>query len=214
MNILAIQELEIPEIKIIRFAKFNDERGYLTEIYNENDFEKYCDFLKNYKFKQVNETFSLKNTFRGLHFQFKPPMGKLVRLIYGKLFDFALDLRPHSHTYKHIVAYEVQSTCEFSEWIWLPPGFAHGAWLLENSMIEYFCTETYNPVSEQTISIFSEDINWTKCNPKIITEFSKIDKTTLKIKERDLQAMSIFDWEKVFWKHRTEPLVYGTVFEI
>ena len=196
MNIHSIQKLEIPEIKIIRFEKINDDRGYFTEVYNANDFEKHCDFLKNYKFLQVNEAFSLKNTFRGLHFQFEPQMGKLIRLIYGRLLDFALDLRPNSSTYKHIVGYEVQATCEFSEWIWLPPGFAHGAWLLENSMLEYFCTGTYNPNSERTISIFSEDINWAKCNSDVTSEFAKMDKSTLKIKERDLNAMSISAWEK------------------
>ena len=195
MKIQKIQELEIAEIKIIRFEKFSDERGYLAEVYNENDFEKHCDFLQGYKFLQANEVFSFKNSFRGLHFQFEPQMGKLVRLIYGKLLDFALDLRPHSPTYKHIVGCEIQSTCEFSEWIWIPPGFAHGAWLLADSMLEYFCTSTYNPRTERTISIFAEDINWSKCNPTIISEFSKMDKSTLKIKERDLHAMSISDWE-------------------
>ena len=196
MKIISIKELEISEIKIIRFEKFNDARGYFSEVYNENDFEKQCRFLKDYKFKQVNEVFSHKNTFRGLHFQFAPKMGKLVRLIYGKLFDFALDLRQNSPTYKHIVGCEIEATCEFSEWIWLPPGFAHGALLLENSMMEYFCTGTYSPESERTISIFSEEINWSKCDEKIFSEFSKIDKSTLKIKERDLNAMSISDWEK------------------
>jgi len=196
MKIHTVKELEIPDIKVIRFEKFNDERGYLTEVYNVNDFKNYCDFLKDYNFLQVNEVFSFKNSFRGLHFQFAPKMGKLVRLIYGRLVDFALDLRINSPTYKHIIGYEVQSTCEYSEWIWLPPEFAHGVLLLENSMLEYFCTGTYNPDTERTISIYSDDINWSKCNADVVTEFSDLDKSTLIIKERDLQAMSISAWEQ------------------
>ncbi len=195
MKIIDIMPLEIPAIKVIRFEKFNDSRGYFTETYNKNNFQTECDFLKNIEFLQVNEAFSVANTFRGLHFQWNPFMGKLVRLIYGRLIDFALDLRPKSSSYKKIIAYDVQSTPEYSDWIWLPPGFAHGTWLLENSMIEYFCSGTYNPDCEKTISIFSKDINWDLCSESIKKQFESIDKSKLNIKDRDLKAMSISDFE-------------------
>lgn len=196
MKIQSIMKLEIPDVAVIRFEKFNDERGYFTEIYNINDLNEQCDFLRNYNFQQVNEAFSFQNTFRGLHFQCEPLMGKLVRLIYGKLIDFALDLRPASPTYKHILGYELKSTCQYSEWIWLPPGFAHGTLLLENSMIEYFCTGTYNQHTEHTVSVFSDDIEWTLCDSEIIAQFNNIDKSTLRIKKRDLEAENISELEK------------------
>ena len=113
MKILQISELAIPEIKIIRYLKINDERGYFSETFNINAIKKECDFLNDFLIKQSNESFSFSNTLRGLHHQ--KGMGKLIRLIYGKVIDFALDLRPNSPTFKHIVSYELLSTCEYCE---------------------------------------------------------------------------------------------------
>ena len=194
MKIEKIKSLLIDDVKVIRFSKFNDFRGYFTEIYNKKDFLKIPDF-NNFEFQQVNEAFSFENTFRGLHFQWNPFMGKLVRLIYGRLIDFALDLRPNSKTYKNIVAYDVQCTKEYCEWIWVPPGFAHGAWLLNNSMIEYFCSGTYNPNCEKTISLWANDINWDLCDEDIKNKILNIDKTTLNIKQNDINGLSINEFE-------------------
>ena len=194
MKIEKIKSLLIDDVKVIRFSKFNDFRGYFTEIYNKKDFLKIPDF-NNFEFQQVNEAFSFENTFRGLHFQWNPFMGKLVRLIYGRLIDFALDLRPNSKTYKNIVAYDVQCTKEYCEWIWVPPGFAHGAWLLNNSMIEYFCSGTYNPNCEKTISLWANDINWKLCDKDIKNKILNIDKTTLNIKQNDINGLSINEFE-------------------
>ncbi|MBR3091263.1 MAG: dTDP-4-dehydrorhamnose 3,5-epimerase family protein [Bacteroidetes bacterium] len=196
MKIEEIKSLEIEDVKVIRFSKFLDSRGYFTETYNINDFTNQCKFFKNIKFQQVNESFSFENTFRGLHFQWNPFMGKLVRLIYGRLIDFALDLRPNSKTYKNIIAYEVQCTKEYAEWIWLPPGFAHGAWLLNNSMIEYFCSGTYNPNCEKTISLWAKDINWEMCDKNIKDTILSMDNKTLHIKDNDFNGLSISDFEK------------------
>ena len=196
MKIIDIKDLAIQDIKVIRFEKFNDSRGYFTEVYNKNDFRNHCKFLEDVEFQQVNEAFSYANTFRGLHFQWSPYMGKLVRLIYGCLVDFALDLRPNSLTYRKIIAYEVKSTSQYSDWIWLPPGFAHGTWLLEDSLIEYFCSGTYNPECEGTISIFSDDIQWDLSDKNLSNSFKNIDMSVLNIKDRDINGISITDFEK------------------
>lgn len=198
MKIANIKSLTVSDIKIIRFEKFNDDRGYFTETYNKSCFQIHCDFLKNINFKQINEVFSFANTFRGLHIQWEPNMGKLVRLIYGRLIDFALDLRSGSSTYKKIISYELENTYGYNEWIWIPPGFAHGTLLLENSMIEYFCTETYNPKCEQSISIYSMDIDWTVCDKnhkKYISNTNNI--LNLRMSPRDRHAISILEFENL-----------------
>lgn len=184
MQILEIKELAIPDIKVIKFAKNNDFRGYFTETFNINDIQQQCSFLNNFSFVQTNESFSFANTFRGLHIQNN--MGKLVRLIYGMIIDFALDLRKESKYYKKIIGYDLLSTCDYSEWIWLPPGIAHGMLIKENSMIEYFCTAVYNSKEQYNIPIFSDIIDWELCNNNIYNDLFSLDRNKLKIKEEDL----------------------------
>jgi dTDP-4-dehydrorhamnose 3,5-epimerase len=184
MVLSEIKELNIPDIKIIEFKKNKDFRGYFLETFNCNDIKQKCSFLNNFSFVQTNESFSFANTFRGLHIQ--KNMGKLVRLIYGEMVDFALDLRKESRFYKKIIGYNLQSTCDYSEWIWIPPGIAHGMWLKENSMIEYFCTDVYKAEEQYCVPIFSDVIDWNECNIDIYNDFLSIDRTTLKIKDDDL----------------------------
>ena len=184
MTILEIRELEIPDIKVIKLKKNNDFRGYFSETFNVNDIEQKCCFLNDFSFVQANESFSFANTFRGLHIQ--QNMGKLVRLIYGKVIDFGLDLRKKSKYYKKIIGYDLQSSCDYSEWVWLPPGIAHGMWIKENSMIEYFCTDIYKADEQYCVSIFSDKINWSICDKNIYDDFCLLDKTKLKIKNDDL----------------------------
>ena len=93
MKILGIESTVFPEIKVIKFARFADERGYFTELYKKSDFEK-IDFLKGEIFVQNNESFSKKGVIRGLHFQWNPYQKKLVRVVQGKMIDlFLLDLQ-------------------------------------------------------------------------------------------------------------------------
>ena len=190
MQILEIKELEISDIKIIRFARNNDFRGYFSETFNANAIKENCPFLNDFSFVQANESFSFANTFRGLHLQ--TGMGKLVRLIYGNLIDFGLDLRKESSFYKKIIAYNLCSTCDYSEWIWIPPGIAHGIWLKESSMVEYFCTDIYNFQNQYCVPIFSDKINWDICDKNIQKDFFSINKNTLKIKKEDLICNYIF----------------------
>jgi len=184
MIITEIKKLANPDIKVIRFERNNDFRGYFSETFNANDFKQKCSFFNDFSIKQANESFSFANTFRGLHIQ--PNMGKLVRLVYGSMIDFALDLRKESKFYRKIVAYGLYTSCDYAEWIWLPPGFAHGMWLKQNSMVEYFCTETYDANEQYCVPIFSEVVDWEICDKSIYDDFFAMDKGTLKIKESDL----------------------------
>lgn len=196
MKIIEIKILAIPDIKIIRFAHFNDNRGYFTETYRKTDLQN-LDFLKNIEFTQTNESFSYKDTFRGLHFQWNPYMGKFVRVIYGNIIDFALDIRKNSETFGKIIAYDLKTTTKntYNEWIWLPPGFAHGILAKEDSMIEYLCSGQYNPECETGISPLAKDIDWSICEPKLKETFDKILPNTKLITDKDKNAISLTEWK-------------------
>ncbi len=143
---------------------FSDERGYFLESFNENDFNQ---FVFEIKFVQDNESRSMKNVLRGLHFQ-KPPhaQGKLVRVIKGSVLDVVVDLRKNSKTYgqhKKIVLSEKEKN-QF----YIPAGFAHGFCSLEDETIfSYKCTEYYHPEAESCIlwNDKSLNIDWAVNDP-------------------------------------------------
>src|ERR1043166_2082030 len=168
MKILELKTLRIPEIKVLRFARFTDERGYFTETYRKSDFDQIsdCRSLQEATFVQCSESYSRAGTIRGLHFQWNPYMGKLVRTVLGHMVDLVLDIRLDSPTFGHIVAYDMPAdpTANFAEWIWIPPGFAHGNFFTEHSQIEYLCSGSYNGNCESGISPLSEDIDWSLCD--------------------------------------------------
>lgn len=200
MVITEVKTLGIKEIKVVKFKKFLDDRGYFTETYREDDFYGIdeMDFIRKYEFLQFNETYSHKNTFRGFHFQWNPFMGKMIRCISGRLIDMALDIRKDSPTYGKVVAHSLEGRPDgkFSEWMWVPPGFAHGALLTEESYIQYLCTSTYNPNNEAAISPTSEDIDWSLCEPTLHEEIKQIFDGDVLIKERDLNGMTLKAWHR------------------
>ena len=206
MKILDVKELKISEIKVIKFARFMDHRGYFTETYRWIDFTKelYKTDIPS-KFVQANETWSRAGTFRGLHFQWNPYMGKLVRCISGHLIDFALDIRLNSPTFGKILSYSLPSneTMAEAEWIYVPPGFAHGTLLIEDSIVEYLCTGGYNGECEAGISIFSDDIDWELCN------WSNGIKVNAKYTtEKDRNAFTLKQWKE---NPNSKEFIYGEV---
>lgn len=198
MKILNISKLQIPEVVVIRYKRFTDHRGYFTEHFRKSDLidKSGIASLKGQGFLQANESYSHKGTFRGLHFQWNPGMGKLVRAVTGSLIDFALDIRKNSPTLGKIIGYglnaEKESDC--SEWIWVPPGFAHGILLIEDSLVEYFCTGEYNPECEAGISPFSDDIDWSICGEQLKNKFDDIAPGTEFISDKDKNGLSLKDW--------------------
>lgn len=198
MKILEVKTLAIPEIKVIRFARFSDQRGYFTEPFRRSDFDTHpeTDFLKGVEFKQANESYSKAHAVRGLHFQWNPYMGKLVRTLSGHMIDLALDIRKGSPTYGKIIVYDMPNSPEAteSEWIWVPPGFAHGNFFTETSLIEYFCSGEYSPNCEAGISPLSSDIDWSLCDPGLKKLFDSIVPTTKYISDKDKNAFSLHAW--------------------
>lgn len=195
MKIVSIKKLNIPEILVIKYERFSDQRGYFTETYRKSDFLS-KEIIEKKPIVQINESYSKKGVVRGLHFQWKPYMGKLVRTVQGRMIDMALDIRMGSPTYGKIILYDMPSRPKdsHSEWIWVPPGFAHGNFYTENTIIEYFCTGEYSPGNETGISPLAEDIDWSFCNRKLKNEFNKIIKSRMIISDKDKNGLDIQKW--------------------
>ena len=166
MNISHISLQGIAGVKLINYNRFMDHRGFFTETFRASDF--IDNELKVFPngIMQSNESFSQKNVLRGLHFQWNPNMGKLVRTIAGHMVDLVLDLRQGSPTQGKIMAFDMpaKSLNSSTSWIWVPEGCAHGNFFLEDSYIEYFCSGSYNGECEAGISPFAEDIDWSICD--------------------------------------------------
>jgi dTDP-4-dehydrorhamnose 3,5-epimerase len=138
---------------------------------------------------------SVKNVLRGLHFQWNPNMGKLVRTIAGHMVDLILDLRQGSPTQGKIMAFDMpaKSTDGSSIWIWVPEGCAHGNFFLEDSYIEYFCSGEYNGECEAGISPLSLDIDWSICDSNLKNNFFEL-KDSFIATPKDISGLNLKDW--------------------
>jgi dTDP-4-dehydrorhamnose 3,5-epimerase len=200
VKILSAEQLGIPEIKVIKFARFRDERGYFTEHFRRDDFDTnpLTPFMAGVEFVQANESFSRATTVRGLHFQWNPYMGKLVRTLHGHMVDVVLDIRKGSPTFGKAIAYDMPSerSEEFNEWIWVPPGFAHGNTFLVDTSIEYLCSGQYSPGNEAGISPLAEDIDWSLCDPSLRETFHDIASNTALMTDKDRNGFTVSAWER------------------
>jgi len=198
MRILDVDSLPIPDIKVVRFGRFRDDRGYFCEPYRRSAVgdDARTDFLAGVAIAQVNESWSREGVIRGLHFQWNPFMGKLVRTISGRMVDLVLDIRLDSPTFGKVLAHDMpaSSEAEYSEWIWVPPGFAHGNLFTERTIIEYFCTGEYSPGNEAAVSPLAEDLDWSLCAPDLREEFLTCAEGAT-ISEKDRNAGSLSDWK-------------------
>ncbi len=135
---------------------FNDNRGYFFESYNKNTLAEigiHTDFV------QDNESYSCQNTLRGLHFQ-KPPFAqaKLVRVIEGRVWDVAVDLRKDSPTFGQW--FGVELSAENKKQFFIPRGFAHGFSVLsQTAKFAYKCDNFYNKASEGAILFNDPDLH-------------------------------------------------------
>lgn len=201
MKIEAVESLAIPELKVIRFGRFRDDRGYFTESYRLGDLDRHpgTAFLHDVRFLQVNESFSRAGVVRGLHFQWNPHMGKLVRAVRGRIVDLALDIRLGSPTLGKIVARDISEDpdAEHGEWIWVPPGFAHGFFCQTDCILEYLCSGEYSPGNEAGISPLAPDIDWSLCDGALKRAFDTVvegGRGTAILSEKDRDAFSMSDW--------------------
>ena len=148
MGQIRVTNCPIEGLYIIEPAVHGDSRGYFMETYNQNDMrEAGLDMA----FVQDNQSMSTKGVLRGLHTQKEHPQGKLVRVIQGRVFDVAVDLRPGSPTYGKW--YGLELSAENKKQFYVSPGFAHGFLVLSD--VAEFCykvTDFYHPDDELGIA--------------------------------------------------------------
>jgi dTDP-4-dehydrorhamnose 3,5-epimerase len=198
MKIINVKALAFPEIKVIRFARFCDQRGYFTEHFRQSDFDDHPEmtFMNGVKFVQCNESYSRAGTIRGLHFQWNPYMGKLVRTLDGRMVDMVLDIRKGSPTFKKIIAYDMPADhgLDYDEWIWIPEGFAHGNFFTSESQIEYFCSGEYSQGCEAGISPLASDIDWSACDSELKKVFDDLVAGHHLMTDKDKNGFKLAEW--------------------
>lgn len=154
MGKITVTPCEIEGLYVIEPTVFKDERGYFVETYNQNDMkEAGLDMV----FVQDNQSMSTRGVLRGLHFQKQYPQGKLVRVVRGKVFDVAVDLRSNSKTYGKW--FGVELSAENMKQFYIPEGFAHGFLVLsDEAEFCYKCTDFYHPGDEGGLLWSDEEI--------------------------------------------------------
>lgn len=140
-------DLDVEGPAVIEPAVFGDDRGFFLESWNA---EKFAALGLDLTFVQDNHSRSARGVLRGLHFQNPNPQGKLVRVVTGRVWDVAVDLRAGSPTYGRWVGVELSATNK--RMFWVPPGFAHGFVSLEDGTdFLYKCTAPYDPANEHSL---------------------------------------------------------------
>lgn len=150
---MKVETTKIEGLLILHPSVFGDDRGWFMESFNQQRFAQALEDLKLPvpTFVQDNHSLSQKGVLRGLHYQNAPyAQGKLVRVVQGRVWDVAVDIRPDSKTYGEWVGLELSA--ENKTMFWIPEGFAHGFISLEdNTQFLYKTTNYYNKESEGAI---------------------------------------------------------------
>jgi len=158
------KRLEIDGLILVEPRSFHDERGFFLESFKESEF---AAAGINERFVQDNHSLSVENVIRGLHYQREPrAQGKLVRVIKGRVWDVAVDIRPGSASYGKWLGVELSE--ENHLMLYIPPGFAHGfASLSDEVHLLYKCTREYDPALDAGIRWDDPDlaIQWPVGNP-------------------------------------------------
>ena len=173
-------ETGIKNVYIIEPKVFGDNRGYFMETYKESDF---AEAGLNYRFVQDNQSSSRKGVLRGLHFQKTYPQAKLVRVLFGEVFDVAVDLRKDSETYGQWVG--VLLSGENKKQFMIPRGFAHGFVVVSDyAEFAYKCDEFYHPEDEGGLLWNDQDIavEWPDIGEIILSEKDKKNPTLAQCK--------------------------------
>jgi dTDP-4-dehydrorhamnose 3,5-epimerase len=155
---MEIVETGFDGLLVIKPQVFRDNRGYFLESFNQEVFKKAG---INFFPVQDNESRSSKGVIRGLHYQLKPnQQAKLVRVVQGKIFDVAVDIRAKSPMFGKWFGIELDS--EGKSQLFIPAGFAHGFSVLSDiAIIQYKVDRTYNKLSERGISLNDPELKIT-----------------------------------------------------
>lgn len=177
---ITIEETPIKDVIVVVSEISKDKRGFFSEVYKKDQFK---ELGLPGNFVQLNHSGSVKGVIRGLHFQWEPPMGKLMRVIRGKAFLVAVDIRKGSPTLSDW--FGIEASAENRIQMWAPAGFGRGFCVLSDyAEIQYLCTGIYNNKCESGILWNDPEIGieWPVKNP------------ILSDKDRNAQALS--EWLK------------------
>jgi dTDP-4-dehydrorhamnose 3,5-epimerase len=173
-----IEARYLEDVVVVVPQPYRDERGFFMETYRSDQFEM---LGLPTKFVQDNQSFSGKGVIRGLHFQWDPPMGKLMRVTRGAAFLVAVDIRKGSPTLGKWVGLEVSS--ENMKQVWAPAGFARGFCALTDGVeVQYKCTGIYSSKAESAI-------RWN--DPDIGIEWPLED---VLLSQKDREARTLTEW--------------------
>ncbi len=196
MGQIKVEKCPIEGLYIIEPAVHGDNRGYFVETYNQRDMQENG---LNMVFVQDNQSMSVKGVLRGLHFQKEFPQGKLVRVIKGRVFDVAVDLRSGSETYGKW--FGVELTEENKKQFYISEGFAHGFLVLSDTAeFCYKVTDFYHPGDEGGLAWNDPEIGieW----PELLGEYQNSasaegytmsDGTPLNLSEKDQKWSGLKD---------------------
>ncbi|WP_372778319.1 dTDP-4-dehydrorhamnose 3,5-epimerase [Litorivivens sp.] len=144
---MKVHTTPIDGLLLIEPKVFGDERGFFCETWQA---KRYREAGVEGIFVQDNHSRSSQGVLRGLHYQIQQPQGKLVRVTHGEVFDVAVDMRRSSATFGQW--YGVVLSGENHRQIWVPPGFAHGFYVMsESADFHYKCTDYYAPEHERCL---------------------------------------------------------------
>ncbi len=144
---MLFEPTKIPDIILIKPQVHQDDRGFFMETYQAQRFGAAgLPFI----YVQDNQSGSQHGILRGLHYQIRQAQGKVVRVVVGEIFDVAVDLRRWSATFGTWVG--VNLSAESKDQLWVPPGFAHGFYVISDwAELVYKTTDFYAPKWERTL---------------------------------------------------------------
>lgn len=144
---MKIIRTEIPEVLVVEPDVHGDHRGFFMETWRK---EWFSELAPDTEFVQDNHSKSVRGTLRGLHYQLLKPQGKYIRVVKGEIFDVVVDIRKSSPTFGQWVGVVLSE--ENRKALWVPPGFAHGFYVISaEAEMTYKCTEYYAAKHERTL---------------------------------------------------------------
>ena len=152
---MKITPTSIPDVLLVEPKVFGDDRGFFFESFNQKLWTELTGLTA--RFVQDNHSRSARNVLRGLHYQLVRPQGKLVRVVYGEVFDIAVDIRKGSPTFGKWVGENLSA--ENKRQLWVPEGFAHGFLVLSDfAEFLYKTTDYWYPEHERSIAWNDPDL--------------------------------------------------------
>ena len=162
-----VTRTDIPDVLVFEPKVYTDARGHFLESYNRRKFREATGIDP--VFVQDNQSFSVRNVLRGLHYQIHQPQGKLLQVLLGEIYDVVVDLRRSSATLGKWTAVNLSGATH--RMVWVPVGFAHGFLVVsEHAVVQYKVTDYYAPEHERTIVWSDRDlaIKWPLASDPIV----------------------------------------------